>query len=162
MLRVLHTISHGSHHMPCPQQAVQERPNRVNFQAIAHQGPKTLSKCVVLHARKGSPDVDVWNQRLPCLSACRTNAPSARKSSRPNTTGSVTKSRSIYHSRDGFARFRALVLPRSRSESSVVSFAVRFGLITPILKRITTRHVRREVYRSARFTAKITLSSTSA
>ena len=156
MLEVLHTISHGSHHMPCPQQAVQEHRNRVNFQAIAHRDPKTLSKCVVLHARKGSHDADVWNQRPPYPSACRTNAPSARKSSRPNTTGSVTRSRSIYHSSDGFARFRALVLPRSLSESSVVSFAARFGRMTHILKRTTTRHVRREVYRSARFTAKIT------
>jgi hypothetical protein len=155
MLGTLCTINHGNRPMPCPPQVVQELRNRVNSQAIVHRDHKHRSRCAAHRARRGPHDADVLKPRSQHLSACRINAHSARKFSRRNTIGSVTRSRSIYRLNDGFAPYKALALPRSRMESNAVSSAARFDRMTLMLKRITTRHVKRGVYRSARFIGKI-------
>jgi len=155
MLETSHTISRGNHLTPCPRQAVQGLPNRVNSQVIARQAHRHHSKYVAHRGRSGPLDVGVSTRREPHPSVCRINARFALRSSGPSMIGSVTRSRFIYRWRDGSAHSKARALLRSRSESNAVSSAVRCDQMTSISKRTTTRHARKEAYRNALFTEKI-------
>jgi len=145
--------------MPCLRQAVQEPPNQANSQAIAHQGRKHLSKYVARRGRSGPLDAGALTRREPHPSVCLTNARSALRSSRLNTTGNATRSRSIYRWRGGSAHSKALALPRSQLESNAASSAVRCDRMTSISKHTTTRHVRRGAYKNVLSIGKTTSSN---
>jgi len=159
MLETSRIINHGNRLMPCLRQAVQGPPNRVNSRVTAHQARKHLSRCAAHRARSAPHDAGVLIRRKSHPSVCRTNARFALRSSRLSTIGSGTRSRFIYRLKDGYAHSKALLLPRSRSESNAVYSAGRYSRMTSISKRTTTRHVRRGAYKNVPSTGKITSSS---
>ena len=159
MLETSRIINHGNHLTPCPRQAVQEPPNRVNSRVIARQARKHLSKYVAHRGRSALLDAGVLTRRGPHPSVCRTNVRFALRSSRLSMIGNGTRSRFIYRLKDGYAHFKALALPRNRSESNAASSAVRYDRMTSILKRITSLHARKGAYRNAPSTGKIILFS---
>jgi hypothetical protein len=150
------TTNHGNHPTPCPRQVAPKRRSQVISRATILRVHNLPSDYVALRAKSGQSDVGASRKNLLYLSTCPTNVPSVPKSSKPSMIGSVMRNHSIYRLRDGFAHFKGLALPRSRLESNAVSSAARCNRMTTMLKRTTTRHVRKEASKNAPFTGKIT------
>lgn len=150
--------TNGNRHT-CHLQAAQARRSLARSLHIALLDRKARSRCA---DQQDESELEGGHWRHPLLHSqiCPINAPFVRNVSRPSTIGKGTRSRFIYPSRSGCARFTELVLLSQEVKSFAASFVDWQHLPMLILKDITTLCARTENWMSGLFIAKTISFST--